>query len=394
MRTVWTVPPNITQTLLESPEIQMFLTSNELPDTADDPRQRLAEFTHALGELSRNIGRTFGSVDAANRELFGGSSGTVPVSLRLTVLRALVTQVDDRAPTPEPLPPPVIEQLGAYVYALVDPRDHSILYIGNGRGNRIFTLVWTALRETQKLADADEKAPPATPESEAALRRIRAVYSSGYSVEHFVVADALHPATDPEHTAGATAQAVIAALALLEPHRGECVLTNLAGATEDSEADRTAIPIAELVRQYSAQAAPELPTPCVVLRINEAKSASPGAVRDLASRGWPAGTAARGIDGLPIIVVADNIVRGVYRATGWEAASRTEENGGTILYRFVGEADSELEKQFVDTRLSPDRLGLKRWPSHGWAPRLTRALPRPAARPGPRPAVRPKATRS
>ncbi len=88
MRTVWTVPPNIAQTLLESPEIQMFLTSNELPDTADDPRQRLAEFTHALGALSRHIGRTFGSVDAANRELFGGSAGKVPVALRLTVLRA------------------------------------------------------------------------------------------------------------------------------------------------------------------------------------------------------------------------------------------------------------------------------------------------------------------
>lgn len=71
MRTVWTVPLNIAQSLLESPEIQMFLTSNELPDTADDPRQRLSEFTLALSALARNSGRTFGSVDAANRELFG-----------------------------------------------------------------------------------------------------------------------------------------------------------------------------------------------------------------------------------------------------------------------------------------------------------------------------------
>ncbi len=109
-------------------------------------------------------------------------------------------------------------------------------------------------------------------------------------------------------------------------------------------------------------------------------------MRELASKPWPAGSAARGIDGLPIIVVADNIVRAVYRATGWEAAARTEENGGTILYRFVGEADEELEGKFVNTRVTPDRLGLKRWPSHGWAPRLTRALPRPVARPkAPRP---------
>ncbi len=100
----------------------------------------------------------------------------------------------------------------------------------------------------------------------------------------------------------------------------------------------------------------------------------------------PAGSAARRVDGLPILVVADNIVRGgAYRATGWEAASRTEENGGTILYRFLGgESDPELEKLFVDTRVTPpDRLGLKRWPSHGWAPRLTRAMPR-ATPPRPR----------
>ena len=83
-------------------------------------------------------------------------------------------------------------------------------------------------------------------------------------------------------------------------------------------------------------------------------------------------------------MVADNIVRAVYRATRWEAAARSDENGGTILYRFIGDADPDLEPKFVDTRLSPDRLGLKRWPSHGWAPRLTRALPRPAARPMPK----------
>lgn len=388
MRTVWTVPQNIAQTLLESPEIQMFLTSNELPDTADDPRQRLAEFTVALGALARNAGRTFGSVDAANRELFGGSAGTVPVALRLTVLRALVAEIDDRTATPEPLPAAVIDQLGAYVYALLDPRDRSILYVGTGRGNRIFALVWTALGQSDKLDAAKEGSPPQTPETQAAIERIRGVYDSGYAVEHYILVDALRPAGDAEHTAGTIAQAVVSALALLEPHRGECVLTNLAGTTEEAEADRAAVPIAELVRQYSAEAAPELPTPCVVLRINEAKSASPAAVRDLAGRPWPAGSAARSIDGLPIIVVADNIVRGVYRATGWDAAARTEENGGTILYRFRGDADEALESKFVDTRLTPDRLGLQRWPSHGWAPRLTRALPHALARPGAKPKPR------
>ncbi len=182
-----------------------------------------------------------------------------------------MNHVEDRAPSPKLLPKNICDQLGAYVYALLDPRDRSIFYVGAGRGNRIFTLVWTALGETSKLTEAGEKTPLATPETEAALRRIRTVYESGYAVEHFIVADALNPKTDADHTAAVTAEAVIAALGLTEPHRGECVLTNLAGATEESEADRAAIPIAELVRQYSASPAPELPTPCVVLRVNEAK---------------------------------------------------------------------------------------------------------------------------
>ena len=32
----------------------------------------------------------------------------------------------------------VKEALGYYVYALVDPRDWKIFYIGKGKGNRIF----------------------------------------------------------------------------------------------------------------------------------------------------------------------------------------------------------------------------------------------------------------
>ncbi len=203
MRTVWTVPPNIAQTLLESPEIQMFLTSNELPETADDPRQRLAEFTHALGALSRNIGRTFGSVDAANRELFGGSSGTVPVALRLTVLRAIVTEVDDRTPPPPDRCRPTSSTSSARTCThssthATAPSCTSAVVAGTvsspSPGRR-------SVRHTNSPPRV-RTLPPPTPEADAALRRVRAVYDSGYSVEHFVVADHLLPAADGDHAAG------------------------------------------------------------------------------------------------------------------------------------------------------------------------------------------------
>ena len=43
--------------------------------------------------------------------------------------------------------PYVIEQIGWYVYALQDPRDKKIFYIGKGRGNRVFAHALAAIEE-------------------------------------------------------------------------------------------------------------------------------------------------------------------------------------------------------------------------------------------------------
>ena len=43
--------------------------------------------------------------------------------------------------------PFVIEQIGWYVYALQDPRDQKIFYVGKGKGNRIFAHANAAIDE-------------------------------------------------------------------------------------------------------------------------------------------------------------------------------------------------------------------------------------------------------
>lgn len=64
------------------------------------------------------------------------------------------------------------EELKFYVYALIDPRDNKIFYIGKGNTNRVFSHineVITNLKETEKLAT------------------IRAIKNNNQKVKHFII---------------------------------------------------------------------------------------------------------------------------------------------------------------------------------------------------------------
>lgn len=66
----------------------------------------------------------------------------------------------------------VIEQIGFYVYFLRDPQKKEVFYIGKGIGNRVFDHVACAIAEPAESEKFD---------------RIRAIESSGNSVQHFIL---------------------------------------------------------------------------------------------------------------------------------------------------------------------------------------------------------------
>jgi hypothetical protein len=69
--------------------------------------------------------------------------------------------------------PYVQERLGWYVYALVDPRDHEVFYVGKGQGNRVF----------DHGADADSPEAVETPK----ISRIQEIEDAGFPVKTMIV---------------------------------------------------------------------------------------------------------------------------------------------------------------------------------------------------------------
>lgn len=68
----------------------------------------------------------------------------------------------------------IIEELQSYVYALVDPRNDRIFYIGKGKGNRVFQHAEDALQEN--IDGHNLK-----------LETIRSIHQDGLKVKHYII---------------------------------------------------------------------------------------------------------------------------------------------------------------------------------------------------------------
>ena len=157
--------------LTSSPSRSMELIPN--------PVMRWAELRSVLRHLEDHAGRVFHTAEAASEALFddGGGFGISSV-LRAGVLDQLHTQqVVGEYVLPPRMAPGVTEKLGVYVYALIDPRDRSIFYVGKGVGDRVYSHVLVRHGAADLVEDGIEREARAV--KSAKNQRIRDIYQSG-----------------------------------------------------------------------------------------------------------------------------------------------------------------------------------------------------------------------
>jgi hypothetical protein len=99
------------------------------------------------------------------------------------------------------------EQLGYYVYCLVDPRDKKIFYIGKGVGNRVFSHANDALEYEDVSTDK--------------LEKIREIIKSGHEVKHYIIR---HKLTEED---ALTVESVLIDFLTYKEFNTESLLTNI-----------------------------------------------------------------------------------------------------------------------------------------------------------------------
>jgi hypothetical protein len=118
----------------------------------------------------------------------------------------------------------VAEQLGTYVYRLIDPRNGETFYVGRGKGNRVFAHVHAA----SNALDGDELSNK--------IKRIHQIHLAGLEVGHVIHRHGMDDSTAAEVEA-----------ALIDAYPGA---TNEVGG--EGSGDRGPMHASEIIRLYEA----------------------------------------------------------------------------------------------------------------------------------------------
>lgn len=218
----------------------------------------------------------------------------------------------------------VTEKLGWYVYALQDPRNKRIFYIGKGKGSRVFAHANAAVSE--KEIGASNK-----------LSLIQEIISSGYSVNALIIRHAI----SSEKDSYAIESVLIDFCEYLDSNVDKPIfdLTNL---VKGHDYLQFGLMTAEsVVNLYHAPKCPRIEEKSILLRIPNlwTPNMDASALYE-ATRGWWSLSEKRKEKVELAIAVHNGIARGVYKISKWEKRSKGQRGwkyGEKPRWGFVGE---------------------------------------------------------
>jgi hypothetical protein len=232
----------------------------------------------------------------------------------------------------------VCEQIGWYVYALRDPRNGKVFYIGKGQGNRVFAHANDAIASDPD-AELSEK-----------LALIKEIQNSGSKVEALIIRHNIAG----EKAAYEIEASIIDTLALLDPDMDNDLfgLTNKQGGHHSSTRGLASVSVVQSL--YDAPRAPDITVPSLLIRIPGLWTPTMTAAElyDATRQWWKLGERRGGAQ--YAFAVNHGVIREVYRIDedSWEHAAWVNNDwvvrsrGKTRRWRFSGAVDDELGSTF------------------------------------------------
>lgn len=218
----------------------------------------------------------------------------------------------------------ISDQLKFYVYRLIDPRNGETIYVGKGRGNRVFDHAAGELPVTE----SDEA-------GSAKLARIRRIKLAGLEVQHVIHRHGLDSKTAYEVEA-----------ALIDAFPG---LTNaIAGQGSD---EFGAMHAKEIIRRYEAQDA-DFQHRVVLINVN--RTAAENSLYDATRFAWKIDVrrAGRAEYVLPVV---QGLIVGAFIAEQWLSATEENFEGREPMpgrFGFIGHpAPDQIQTEYVQKRV-------------------------------------------
>lgn len=221
------------------------------------------------------------------------------------------------------------EEIKAYVYALIDPRDNKIFYIGKGNTDRVFSHINEAI---------------ISPKENEKLETIRAIKSANLKVKHFIIR---HGLTDGE---AIILESVLIDFLTFKDFADVAKITNIASGHNSFDHGIKTVEECEVLYNCEALNTKEIRHNILVININNTfdhkkRKRNGPPVYDRpniyeATRGWWVLDSKRAKNVDYVLAEYKGIIRAVFQPEIW---LQDIENRGTKRWGFEGSEVSDLE---------------------------------------------------